>query len=69
LSLTTSAPRDSDDALDKRAQAILDAVWECWRLLSDLEIDDRMIALDKLDDLMTLEALSHIPEAAPNRAH
>jgi hypothetical protein len=50
-------------------QTILDAVRECWRLLSDLEIDDRMIALDKLDDLLTMEALSHIPEAAPGRAH
>ena len=34
--------RQQDDPLDKRAQAILDTVRERWRLLSDLEIDDRM---------------------------
>jgi hypothetical protein len=32
----------SDDPLYRRAQAILDAVRECWRLLSDLDLDDRM---------------------------
>jgi hypothetical protein len=35
-----------DERIDKRAQAILDAVRECWKLLSDLEIDDKVVALD-----------------------
>jgi hypothetical protein len=39
---TTLMARQQDDPLDKRAQAILDTVRERWRLLSDLEIDDRM---------------------------
>jgi hypothetical protein len=59
-----------EDALDRRAQAILEAVRACWRTLSDLDlIEDRVVALERLDDLLALEALSHIPEAAPGRAH
>ena len=42
--------RDSDDALDRRARAILEAVRACWRLSSDLDlVEDRMVALDKLN--------------------
>jgi hypothetical protein len=43
---------------------ILDAVRACWRLLSDLDLVDRVVALDKLDEWLTLEQLSHVPEAA-----
>jgi hypothetical protein len=60
---------DSDDDIDKRAQAILDAVRACWRILSDLQIDDKMVALDKLDDMVTLEIVSHDPASAPERRH
>jgi hypothetical protein len=60
---------DSDDALDKRAQAILETMRACWRLLSDLDIPDLMVALDRLNDLLTLEQLSHIAESAPGRTH
>jgi hypothetical protein len=48
---------------------ILDAVRECWKALSDLDPADRVVALDKLDEWLTLEQLSHLPEAAPGRAH
>jgi hypothetical protein len=62
--------RDSDDApLDRRAKAILETVRECWKALSDLDIPDRVVALDRLDQLLGLEALTHIPEAAPDRRH
>jgi hypothetical protein len=62
--------QQQDDPLDRRAQAILEAVRACWRLLSDLDlVEDRVVALNKLDEMLELEALSHIPEAAPGRAH
>ena len=54
----------SDDALDRRAATILEAVRACWRLLSDLDLADKAIALDKLTDMMTMEQLSHDPAAA-----
>jgi hypothetical protein len=45
--------RDSDDdPLDRRAKAILEIVRECWKALSDLDIPDRVVALDKLDQLL-----------------
>lgn len=59
----------TDDALDRRAQAILEAVRACWRLLSDLNLVDRVVALNKLDEMLELEALSHVPEAWPERRH
>jgi hypothetical protein len=67
--MMTMTTTQTDDALDKRAQAILEITRQCWKLLSDLRIDDRAVALDKLDEWLTLEALTHIPEAAPGRAH
>ena len=60
----------SDDAeIDRRAAAILEAVRACWRLLSDLDLPDKAIALDKLTDMMTMEQLSHDPAVAKERQH
>jgi hypothetical protein len=58
-----------EDALDRRAQMIFETVRACWKLLSDLDLPDRALALDKLDEMLGLEALTHIPEAAPERRH
>lgn len=49
------------DPLDRRAKAILEAVRECWRLLSDLETGDKAVALAKLDDMLTMETVSQDP--------
>ena len=39
------------------------------RLLADLDIDAKALALDKLDEKFALEQLTHEPESAPGRAH
>jgi hypothetical protein len=60
---------ETEDALDRRAKAILEVTRACWKLLSDLDIPDRVVALDKLDEWLCAEALTHIPESAQGRAH
>ncbi len=39
------------------------------KIMIDLTPEQKMVALGRLDDLMTLEQLSHVPEAAPERRH
>jgi hypothetical protein len=61
---------NDDDPLDKRAQAILEAVRACWRHLSDLNLaEDRLLALDKLHQMLAMEVLSHEPAHAPEKRH
>ena len=59
----------SGDDSDREAREVRDAVDACWRLLADLTVEQKAAALDRLDELLGLEAMSHIPEAAPGRAH
>ena len=60
---------EGNDDLDRRAQAILEAVRACWRILSDIDLPDKAIALDKLTDMVMMEALSHEPDHAPEWRH
>ena len=60
---------ESDDELDKRAARILQVVRECWQTLSDLETGDKMVALARLDDMLTMETVGQNPAFAPDKRH
>lgn len=52
----------ADDALDRRAGDIKDAVDACIRALIDLDIEAKALALDQLAKLVATEEATHIAE-------
>ncbi len=59
----------TDAEIERRAREVQDMVDQVWRILSDLLIDAKTLAVARVNDPLTLEQLSRVPEAAPERRH
>ena len=59
----------TDAEIERRAREVQDMVDQVWRILSDLLIDAKTLAVARVNDPLTLEQLSRLPEAAPERRH
>jgi hypothetical protein len=57
----------TDAEIERRAREVQDMVDQVWRILSDLVIDAKTLAVARVNDSLTLEQLSRVPEAAPER--
>jgi hypothetical protein len=54
---------------DADEKLIDEAVQACWRVLSDLDFDQKVMALAKLDELFGREWATYVPETAPGKTH
>jgi hypothetical protein len=57
----------TDAEIERRAREVQDMVDQVWRILSDLVIDAKTLTVARVNDTLTLEQLSRVPEAAPER--
>ena len=60
---------ESDADLDRRVRAILSVVDEAWKLMADLDVEAKTLAIDRLTKRLALEQASHDPSVIAGRRH
>jgi hypothetical protein len=66
---TESVPSDCDDALDRRAREIINAVDAAWKATADLDVEAKALALDRLTKRLAMEEATHDPSVIKGQRH
>jgi hypothetical protein len=60
---------ESEADLDRRVRSILSVVDEAWKLMADLDIEAKTLAIDRLTKRLALEQASNDPSVIAGRRH